>query len=83
MLDHERREELPRRPRMCSTCGRLRDVEGPAAFGAGELVCVECGATSEDGVGWKAEVAPDLLERVDDDEVVVYCRTCWTREFRE
>jgi hypothetical protein len=27
--------------------------------------------------GWKAEVAPDLLERVDDDEVAVYCPECW------
>ena len=65
---------------MCERCGRLRDVEAPAKS-AGELVCVECGARSVDGVGWKAEVAPDLLERVDDDEVVAYCPECWTREF--
>jgi len=83
MLEHERQDVLPSRPRMCARCGRLRDVEAPSASGAGELVCQECGAVSVDGAGWKAEVAPDLLERVDDDEVVVYCRTCWTREFRE
>jgi len=68
---------------MCGRCGRLRDVEGPAAAGAGELVCVECGAKSEDGVGWKAEVAPDLLERRDEDKVAAYCATCWSREFEE
>lgn len=66
---------------MCERCGRLRQVEAPAA--AGELVCAECGARSVDGVGWKAEVAPDLLESVDDDEVAVYCETCWTRESQE
>ena len=54
---------------------------GAGGVRAGELVCVECGARSVDGVGWKAEVAPDLLERVDDDEVVAYCPECWTREF--
>jgi hypothetical protein len=49
--------------------------------GVGELVCVECGARSVDGVGWKAEVAPDLLEGVDADEVAVYCATCYAAEF--
>ena len=52
-----------------------------SASGAGELVCQECGVTSKDGAGWRAEVAPDLLEGVDDDEVAVYCRQCWPREF--
>jgi hypothetical protein len=28
-----------------------------------------------------AEVAPDLLDRVDDDEVAVYCPRCWASEF--
>lgn len=66
---------------MCERCGRLRQVEAPAA--AGELVCAECGARSVDGVGWKAEVAPDTLERIDEDEVAVYCKTCWSREFED
>jgi hypothetical protein len=35
------------------------------------------------GAGWKAEVAPDLLEGVDDDEVAVYCAVCWAAEFGE
>ncbi len=26
------------------------------------LVCIECGVTSEGGEGWKAELAPDLLD---------------------
>ena len=83
MLEHDRADVLPSRPRMCVRCGRLRDVEAPAAAGAGELRCEECGTRSVDGAGRKAEVAPDLLERVDDDEVAVYCATCWTREFEE
>ena len=77
MREHERQDVLPRRPRMCERCGRLRNVEGPAPSGAGELVCVDCGAVSVGRAGWKAEVAPDLLERVDDDEVAVYCPECW------
>jgi hypothetical protein len=36
---------------------------------------------SVDGAGWKAEVAPDLLDRVDDDEVAVYCPRCHSLEF--
>ena len=75
-LEHDRADVLPSRPRMCPTCGRLRDV-----VPSRELVCVECGATSEDGAGWKAEVAPDLLERIDNDEVAVYCARCWAAEF--
>ena len=81
MLEHERQDVLPSRPRMCARCDRLRDVEAPSASGAGELVCQECGARSVDGAGWRAEVAPDLLERVDDDEVAVYCASCWAAEF--
>ena len=45
------------------------------------LMCVECGATSEDGVGWNVEVAPDLLEGADKDEVAVYCSRCHAAEF--
>jgi hypothetical protein len=66
---------------MCERCGRPRDVERPAAAGARELRCEECGARSGDGAGWRAEVAPDLLERRDDDEVAVYCPRCWASEF--
>ena len=83
MLEHDGPGVLPSRPRMCERSGRLREVEAPAVSGAGELVCIECGAKSEDGVGLKAEVAPDLLERRDEDEVAAYCATCWVREFEE
>jgi hypothetical protein len=79
MLEHERPEEVPRRPRLCATCGRARPIESPAVK-ALELVCVECGATSEDGAGWKAEVAVDH-EQQDEDELVVYCPACWDGEF--
>jgi hypothetical protein len=65
---------------MCERCGRLREVEAPAASGAGGLVCAECGATSKDGSGWRAELAPDD-EGVDQLEVPVYCGRCWTHEF--
>ena len=81
MLEHERPDVLLSRPRMCERCGRPRDVEAPVSSGAGELVCQECGATSEDGRGWKAEPAPDLLGGLDGDEVALYCPTCWRREF--
>jgi hypothetical protein len=46
----------------------------------GELVCVECGAWSVDGAGWRAELAPDD-EGVDALEVPLYCPDCWEREF--
>ena len=45
------------------------------------LICTECGAQSDDGRGWKAELAPDLLEHEDEDEVAAYCPECWAREF--
>jgi len=80
MLEHDGPGVLPSRPRMCERCGRPRDVEGPAASGAGELVCAECGARSEDGAGWRAELAPDD-EGVDALEVPVYCPGCWESEF--
>jgi hypothetical protein len=44
------------------------------------LVCAECGATSEDGTGWRADLARDD-EGDDDLEVPVYCPECWEREF--
>ena len=78
MLEHEDRGMPPRRPRMCATCGRLREI---VTFpGPGELVCVECGATSTDGRGWRAELAPDDAGN-DEPEVPVYCPACWEREF--
>ena len=80
MLEHERSEVLPSRPRMCERCGRPRDVEGSAADGAGELVCAECGARSKDGAGWRAELGPDD-EGVDALEVPLYCPACWRDEF--
>ena len=51
MLEHEHPGEPPTRPRMCSTCGRLRDIEAPAA--RGEFVCEQqCGVVSVDGHGF-------------------------------
>ena len=31
------------------------------------LVCIECGETSEDGEGWKAELAVKLIDRYEFD----------------
>jgi hypothetical protein len=45
-----------------------------------DLVCVECGATSEHGAGWRAELAPDD-RGVDELEVPSYCPECWQDEF--
>ena len=49
------------------------------------LVCTECGVTSEDGEGWKAELAAKLLDDEFDEEgpneVAVFCPRCWSREF--
>ena len=47
-----------------------------------ELRCIECGAASSDGRGWRAEIAIDILGD-DADEVEVYCADCWEREFGE
>jgi len=47
------------------------------------LACVECveyGARSEVGRGWKAEFAPDD-EGTDEPEVPIYCPGCWAAEF--
>jgi hypothetical protein len=44
------------------------------------LVCVECGASSVHGDGWKAELATGF-ELDDTDEIGVYCPSCWAREF--
>ena len=45
------------------------------------LTCIECGETSEDGEGWKAELAVDLIDEVEPDEVAVFCLERWSREF--
>ena len=52
------------------------------------LVCTECGETSEDGEGWKAELAVKLLDEYEvdtegSDEVAVFCPRCWSREFSD
>ena len=47
------------------------------------LVCIECGETSEDGEGWKAELAIDLVDEVEPDEIAVFCPQCWSREFSD
>jgi len=44
------------------------------------LTCVECGATTKRGQGWKTDPAVDD-EGVDEPEVAVYCPACWRREF--
>jgi hypothetical protein len=49
---------------------------GPVA----KLVCVECGTSSEDGSGWRAEPVTDD-EELDPDELAIYCPNCWEREF--
>jgi hypothetical protein len=48
--------------------------------GMADLVCVECGALSDDGRGWRAEIADDPR---DDEpaEVALYCPACARREF--
>ena len=42
------------------------------------LTCIECGATCEDGAGWRAEIARD---EGNESEVPVYWPECWEREF--
>lgn len=45
-----------------------------------ELACTACGTTTEDGTGWRAEIAPDDAG-ADVPEIAVYCPECWEREF--
>ena len=52
------------------------------------LICIECGKTTEDGEGWKAELAVKLLDEYEVDEeasheVAVFCPKCWSREFSD
>ena len=44
------------------------------------LTCIECDKTSEDGVGWRAEIGVDI-DNEEPDEVAVFCSECWEREF--
>ncbi len=45
------------------------------------LICIECGDTSEDGEGWKAELAVVFEDEEEPGEVAVYCPQCSEREF--
>ena len=45
------------------------------------LICIECGDYEQNGEGWKGELAVDLLDEEEPDEVAVYCPDCWEREF--
>jgi hypothetical protein len=50
------------------------------------LICSECGETSEDGEGWRAELAVKLVDGYEVDvqrpnDVAVFCPRCWSREF--
>ena len=47
------------------------------------LICIERGETSDDGEGWKAERAPDLLDEVEPDEVGVFCPKCSSHELSD
>ena len=80
MLEHDRPDEPPTRPRLCPLCDRLRGIEAPA-HPARELVCAECRRTSSDGEGWRAELGLDLEDEREPEEVAVYCPACWQREF--
>lgn len=50
---------------------KLGAVETPRLLA---LICVECGATSEDGIGWKTYV-------VSEGETATYCPVCAAKEF--
>jgi hypothetical protein len=43
--------------------------------------CIECGVTSDDGLGWRALLTAGDEEAEDNDEVAVYCPECAAREF--
>ena len=49
----------------------------------GLLICTECGKMSEDGEGWKGELAVNLLDEKESAEVAVFCPECWADEFSE
>jgi hypothetical protein len=51
-------------------------VADPAA-----LRCVECAATTTDGIGWRALLAVGDEDAKDDEAVAVYCPACAGREF--
>jgi hypothetical protein len=47
------------------------------------LRCVECGAESKaDAVGWRAANVRDLDAHEPQPEVIVFCPTCYAREFQ-
>jgi hypothetical protein len=45
------------------------------------LRCVECGARSTDGIGWRALLTAGDEEAEDHDEVAISCPQCAGREF--
>ncbi len=46
------------------------------------LVCEECGGYSyQHERGWRAALVTDP-EGADDDEIAVYCPSCWENEFQ-
>jgi hypothetical protein len=52
------------------------------------LICIECGETTEDGEGWKAELGVKLLNENEFDEqgpseVTIFCPSCWSSEFSD
>ena len=83
-FDRARRDNAERRlldgsplyPRAAG-CAKTRGWQNPPVA---ELVCVECGASSEDGLGWRADVVTDD-EGPDEPEVAVYCPLCWQERF--
>ena len=80
--EHEHPGEPPKRPRMCSTCGRPRDVEAPA--GDGELVCAQVPRRQQRRPRLPRDVVPDYAvegEEPDAPELLAWCGECWQREF--
>lgn len=77
MLERDSAELLPSRPRMCERCGRLRQVEAPAAASVDELECEACGARGRDGFR-----ADDGMgdEEIPERELVMFCSECLERE---
>ena len=51
-----------------------RESEPSAPLVSFQLECVECRATSDEALGWKAYLD-------DDDQLVTYCAECAWREF--
>jgi hypothetical protein len=50
----------------------------------GVLVCAECGVRSRGAaVGWRAGWGRDFLDEDEQPEVLVFCPSCWYREFED